>query len=148
MNRAHLHRRAPFAFTLVETMFAVFIVSITFTASMSLIGYIRMQSTLDQERARAHQIVVGEMERVRFELYTRVTGGDQITVWDNGTPDDNTDDTVGTLEVIMRKLDGSQIITAPIPAEAVQIEVALTWNPRGRIAGRVLRQSMMTYIAP
>jgi type II secretory pathway pseudopilin PulG len=136
------------AFTLVETLIASGILAIVMLGSMSLMTYSRIQNDLDQERARAHQIVTGQMERVKQMLYTQITGGTTLTVWDNGTPGNTADDTNGTISVQIRKLDGTVVTAAPVPAEAVQIEVTLTWNPRGRLKGKTFRETAMTYVAP
>ena len=137
-----------FAFTLIEAMVAVMITAIGMISALQLLTFSHVQNDLEQERSRAHQIVCEEMERLRHELYTRITGGTTVTIWDNGTPDDTTDDTVGTLEVIVRDTNGGALTAAPVPAVRVQVEVTLTWNPRGSRHTNTFRESVMSYIAP
>src|SRR5687768_631898 len=90
------------AFTLVEIMIAVVVVSVGVAATFSMFTFSHLQNALEQERSRAHQLICQKMEEVRQDLQTRITPGTQVTVWDNGTPDNNTDDTVGTIAVIVR----------------------------------------------
>jgi Tfp pilus assembly protein PilE len=145
----HIRRRTRTGFTLVEAMITTMIVFIGMLAIISLVQWCQISNGMEQERARAHQIVSQEMEQVRLQLYTRVTAGTTVTVWDNGTPDDPDDDTIGELEVRMRDPDtGYWLSSPPSPAKRVEVEVALTWSPRGRISGKTLRESAMSYISP
>ena len=73
-------------FTLIELMIVVAITALGLVAAMRLLMYAYLKNDLEQERARAHQVVCEEMEWLRHELYTRITGGRTVTVWDNGTP--------------------------------------------------------------
>lgn len=130
-------------------MIAMMIVMMGSIATISMLSAAQSENSIEQERARAHQIISEQMERVRFQLYSLVTAGQQVTVWDNGTPDDTADDTTGTLEVIIKDPESGAILNAaPSPAKRVQIEVTLTWNPRGRLGGHTLRETVMTYLAP
>jgi prepilin-type N-terminal cleavage/methylation domain-containing protein len=135
------------AFTLIESMIAVVILSIGMICSLTLMSFTTLQNNLEQERARAHQVVTEQMERVRYSIYTQVTPGSTVTVWDNGTTD-TSDDTKGTLEIIARNPAGTKLTAAPVPAVRVQIEVTLSWNPRGRLSTKTFRDTLMTYIAP
>ena len=142
------NRRALAAFTIVEAMLAMGILALGMIGGLQMLTFVRVQNDLEQERARAHQIVSEELERVRHELYTRITGGETVTVWDNGTPDDTNDDTVGTLEVVVRDPSGTLLTAAPVPSVRVQVEVTLIWHPRGLLSGKSFRETVMTYIAP
>ena len=137
-------------FSLIEVMITVAVVSIMFFATLSLIMTARMLDNLEQERARAHEIVTEELDRVRFALFSRVTGGDEVTIWDNGTPDNDTDDTEGVLSVTIRDQGGNTLAVTPVPSEIVEIEVTLTWTPRGRVgsSSRIYRETVMAYITP
>ena len=135
-------------FSLIEVMITVALVSVMFFATLSLIMTARMLDNLEQERARAHEIVTGELDRVRFALFSRVTGGDTVTIWDNGTPADDTDDTEGTLSVTIRDQAGNTLDVTPVPSQIVEIEVTLSWTPRGRIGNRTYRETVMAYITP
>ena len=129
-------------------MIAVVIVAIGMIASLQLLTFQHVINTLEQERARARQIVSEEMERLRHELYTRIEGGQSVTVWDNGTPDNTSDDTMGVLAVTVRDPDGVSVFVAPNPAERVEVEVTLSWHPRGRFNDKTFQETVMTYIAP
>lgn len=136
-------------FTLIEVLVAVLVVSVSFTAVMTLLIFDSVCNNFEQERIRAHQIVSEEMENVRRTLYTRLTSGRTVTVWDNGTPAITTDDTVGTLEVTVRDpKSGVQLTQAPVPATRVQVEVTLIWHPRGSNNNKTMHETLMTYIAP
>ncbi len=135
-------------FTIIEAVITVVLVTIGSIGALQMTVFLRTQNDLEQERARANQIISEEMERIRHTLYTRITGGTTVTVWDNGTPDNPDDDTIGTIEVTVRDPDGNLLMMAPVPAVRVQVEVTLTWNPRGRLSGRTFRETLMTYIAP
>lgn len=135
-------------FTLVEAALAIVIVTLGSIATLGLLAFTRLHNEEEQERSRAHQMVSEEMERVRLELFTRVTAGDVVTVWDNDTAGDPTDDTTGTMVVTMRDTAGNLLATAPDPAERVQVEVTLSWSPRGRRADTTLQESVMSYVVP
>lgn len=139
-------RRA--GFSLIESMIATAILSLGFLGTVSLITFARVQNDLEQERARAHQIVTEKLEEIQRDLYTFLTPGSEVTIWDNGTPDNSSDDTTGQLEVVARDSDGNTVAVAPNPAIRLVVEVTLTWNPRGRLAGKTMRETAMTYIAP
>lgn len=135
--------------TLVESMFSVAITAIGMLSTLSLLTFDRIHNDLEQQRSRAHQIVCEELERVRLELFSRVTSGSQITLWDNGTPSDTSDDVSGVLEVeITDPDDGSVLSLAPVPAEIVQVEVTMSWFPAGRRSQKQLRETVATYIVP
>lgn len=142
-----LHASLRRGFTLIEAMVTVLVITAASIGGIEMVVFVRTQNTLEQERSRANQIVCSEMERLRYELYTHITGGSTVTVWDNGTPD-TADDTIGTLSVIVHDPDGNLLTAAPVPAVAVQVEVTLEWHPRGRRHGATFRESAMTYIAP
>lgn len=151
---AELRRRGSIAprngqgFTLIEALIAMSILAFGFIATVTLITSTQVNNSMEQERARAHQIVSEEMEQVRHNLYTRITPGRQITVWDNGTPDDTLDDTTGNLTVTIRDPSGVELAAPPVPATRVEVEVTVDWNPRGRLAGKTLRETVMTYLSP
>lgn len=140
--------RAQWAFTLIESLVTVLIVTAASIGGIEMAIFVRTQNTMEQERSRAHQVVCSEMERLRSSLYTHITGGSTVTIWDNGTPDDSSDDTIGTLDVIVRDKAGTLLTAAPVPAVAVRVEATLTWHPRGRRHGSTFRETVMTWIAP
>jgi prepilin-type N-terminal cleavage/methylation domain-containing protein len=141
------------AFTLVEIMVAVVIVSIGMIATLTSLSYANLHNDMEQERARAHQIVCEKMEQQIQRLYSNgaVMTSSTPTVWDNGTPDNTTDDTLGTLDVVATKPDGTLIASGslpPVPAVRVTLEVTLSWHPRGRLHAKTMRETAMTYMVP
>lgn len=148
MKRKHFMPHPRSGFTLIESVITMAIVALAFISTVTLMTFSRIHNDLEQERARAHQVVSEELEEIRRDLYTYITSGRTVTVWDNGTPDDTADDTTGTLEVIARDPAGNLVVAAPSPAVRLQVEVTLTWNPRGRLGNKTMRESLMTYLAP
>lgn len=148
MNRRRTPHSRRRGFTLVEAALAIVIVALGSISTLGLLAFTRLHNEEEQERSRAHQMVSEEMERVRLELFSRVTAGDVVTVWDNDTADDPTDDTTGTMIVTMRDTAGNLLAAAPDPAERVTVEVTLTWSPRGRRADETLQESVMSYVVP
>lgn len=147
--RTILRRGGCRAFTIVEALITVVIVFISFTSVLTLLMFDNICANYEQERARAYQIVSDQMEQIRMTLYTRITTGSTVTIWDNGTPSNTADDTNGTLAVTVRDPKTGQVLTAaPVPAVRVQVEVTLTWRARGGIQNRMMSETMMTYIAP
>lgn len=143
-----VHNDDRSGFTIIESLIASLIVTIGLLATLSLLSWSRQHNAREQERARAHQIVSQELEQVRLELFSRLNPGQQISVWDNGTPDVSTDDTVGTLEIIMTDPDtGATLSAPPNPAKRICVEVTLSWRPRGR-SQAIVRESVMTYLSP
>ena len=149
-------------FTLIEATFAVMIVGLVFTATISMTTSAFLYNDLEQERSRAHQIVSEKLEEIQRDLYTYISPGRQVTVWNNGTPENPDDDTIGCMIVQARDGGGNLVVAAPVPAVGLTVEVTLAWNPRGRLGGaggnanpcvalrdgKVMRESVMTYIAP
>lgn len=135
--------------TIVEVLISVLVVSLGFSSIVSLLILDAVGNDFEQERARAHQMVNEELELVKRTLYTRITGGRNVTVWNNGTLNNTADDTVGTMEVIVRNpITHASLSVAPVPAIRVQVEVTLTWHPRGRFNNKTMHETLMTYIAP
>lgn len=146
--RPRLNHRTT-GFTLVEAMIAMSIAALGATSTLTMLTMERVGNSMEQERSRAHQMVSEELERVRLELYPRITAASQVTVWDNGTPNDTSDDTLGTKEVVFKNPEtGATLAAAPVPAKRVQVEVTLTWHPRGRLHGKTMHESIVSYIAP
>ncbi|NQU41646.1 prepilin-type N-terminal cleavage/methylation domain-containing protein [bacterium] len=137
-------------FTLVECMFGIFIASVVFLSTILALGYARIQNEVEQERIRAHQIISQKLEIERYQLFTWTASESTQTIWDNETPDDTSDDTAGTLEIIVRDpVTGAILTMAPDPARLIEIEATLSWSPRvARMQNRVLRETVITCKAP
>ena len=146
--RLDARRRAGPGFTLVEAMITILIVAAASIGATQMAIFVRTQNDLEQERARAHQIVSEEMEWVRHTLYTHLRTGGTVVIWDNGTPENPDDNTEGLLEIIVRDPAGN-LVTHPSGQDvALTVEVTLTWNPRGRLGARTFRETVMTRTAP
>ncbi|MFW6255983.1 MAG: type II secretion system protein [Candidatus Sumerlaeota bacterium] len=145
-----MQRRHQSGFTLVECIIAVAICSILFLATLSALNFARVHNELEQERNRAHQIVCQYMEEERFRLFSWTQSESEQTIWDNGTPENTEDDTIGTLEVEVRDPETGAVLTmAPNPARMVEIEVALSWEPRvARLKSKTLRESAVILKSP
>jgi len=131
-------------------MIALAIGAMVIMATLSLLIFARTHSQREQERLRAHQIVAEILELERFQLFTWTQSQSTRIVWDNGTPDDLSDDTTGQLQVIVTDpATGAVLTAAPEPAKIVAIEATLTWTPRGsRRANEIVRETVMTLKAP
>lgn len=135
-------------FTLVEALIAIVIVTTGSISTLSLLMTTRSHNAQEQERARAHEIATERMERVLHELFPTVVAAEEITVWDNGTPDSSHDDTTGTISVQLYNYEGNSISQTPTPWTRVQVEITVTWTPRGRGGHQQLREVLMAYMAP
>ncbi|MFC1601708.1 prepilin-type N-terminal cleavage/methylation domain-containing protein [Candidatus Sumerlaeota bacterium] len=138
-------------FNLLEVMVAVAVLGICFLGTLSVLAFARLQNELEQQRTRAHQIVSQALEIEAYELFTYSSTVVETTIWDNGTPDDPSDDTMGWLVVIVSNPDTGEILfTAPDPAIMVQIEATVLWYPQGtRMANsKFLQESVITCKAP
>ncbi len=133
----------------MECLFALAISSLSFMATASLLFYTKFHNEIEQQRARAHQIVTERLEIERFQLFTWTQTGDQVTVWDNNTPDNPDDDTVGSIFIVVRNALTDEILTvAPShPAFLVQVEATLIWAPKTR-PNRIMRETAMTFKSP
>lgn len=148
MTPARFKARRRRGFTLVEALISIVIITLMSITTLTLLMFTRMHNAHEQERARAHQIATERMDRILHELFPTVEAGEDITVWDNGTPDDTSDDTQGVVSVSLWDVDGNPINFTPTPWERVEVEVTVTWNLRGRRAGVEARESIKTYMAP
>lgn len=148
MSRSGNRFNRTAGFVLVEALIAIVLVSLASVSTLTLLMFARSHNAQEQERARAHQIATERMDRLLHELFPKVEGGETITVWDNGTPDDSTDDTQGIISVSLRDVNGNSIVATPTPWERVEMEVTVTWRPRGRRGDIEVRESIMTYVAP
>ena len=145
-----MRRKNKAGFTIIEAVIASAIAAFTIMATLSLLGFSRMQNEIAQERARAHQIVCQKLEIERYQLFTWTQSSKEVTIWDNGTVDDASDDTVGELEIIVTDpATGAVLTAAPDPAVMLQIEATLTWRLRGgRLSETDLRETAITFKAP
>lgn len=134
--------------TLVEVLFASAIVALGMLATLTMLTAIRINNSIAQERSRARQVIYLEVEGLRYTLYSRLRPSRTVTVWDNGTPDDPQDDMQGQLQIVLRDSNGAILAQPPATGAQVQAEVSLSWNPRGRLAGKTLTETMMTYFVP
>lgn len=171
MKRLRYNRKT--GFSLIENMFAMGIVSLGFLSTMSLIQFSRLHNSLEQERARAHQVVWETMEeQVILPLSANIVPGTQTQIWDNGTPCAETpcatddpakgDDTEGVLTVRVINIATGEVATAPpLPLtfsdQICEVEVSLNWIPRGFIAkkledgvsvDRIYVETASTYVVP
>jgi len=145
-----MQSRFQAAFTLIECMIAVAIASVLFLATLSALSFARVINAVEQERSRAHQIVCQALDQESAKLFTWTASNSQQTIWDNNTPDNTADDTIGALDVRVTDVrTGTQITTVTLGDELVQVEATLTWSPRlSRLSHKTLRESVMTYKAP
>lgn len=145
----NIHKNSK-GFTIIECLIASAIMGVMILASLTLLLAAKMHNEMEMERNRAHQIITQALELEKYKLFTWTESDSEQTIWDNGTPDNTDDDTVGTLEVIVKDPKTGEVLTeAPDPATLVEIEATLTWNFRGgSMSRRVLRESVMTYKAP
>lgn len=135
-------------FSLIEALIAVIVVTMGSIATIQLLAATHVQSELDEERARAHQLISEELEQIRSELFARLRPIEAVTMWDSGTPDILEDDTVGTMAVVMRDVNGNVLTGPPTTSERIEVEITLSWTPRGRLSGKTLSETLMTYITP
>lgn len=98
------------AFTIVEVLVASLIAFIAIAATLNLLFYARTNNELEQERTRAFQIISQKLDVETYKLFTWTRSDSEVTIWDNATPDDTTDDTRGLLEVIVRDPDSRQVL--------------------------------------
>lgn len=146
--RVSAPRRRRSGFTLVEALIAIVLVTTGAISTMTLLLATRSQNSQEQERARAHEIATERMERVLHELFPTVVSAEEITVWDNGTPDTPHDDTTGNISVALYDFDGNSIDSTPTPWTRVAVEVTVTWTPRAKDDQTELREVLMAYMAP
>lgn len=139
-------------FTLIECMIAVGIASMLTIGTLSLLYLVRAQNEIEQQRARAHQIVSQKLEGERYLYHKYRIPSNTVTIWDNGTPYDPTDDTVGQMEIVIWDVRTHTLITGTVDPgtnNLVSIEATLTWSPRsGPAHNRTLHESVMAYAAP
>ncbi len=137
-------------FSLVEALIASGIAGIAILSTLSLLAFSRLHNEIEQERSRAHQIVSELLEVETYKLFTWTQTHTETTIWNNGTPDDTTDDTVGTVEIVIRDAqDGTVLSSIPLPARMVEIEATITWKHRGsKIPNKTLHETVMTYKSP
>lgn len=145
-----MNKNSVGGFTLIECMIASVIAVVCFLGTIYLLMFARMHNEIEQERARAHQIVCQALELELYKLFTWTKSQSQKTIWDNGTPSNPNDDTIGTLEVIIKNPKTGAILTsAPNPAVLLEIEATLSWTYRGaRLSKTMLRETVMTYKVP
>lgn len=144
-----LHVR-PRGVSLLEVLITVLVVAVSMISILTMMMQATAVSTLEQERARANQLVCQYMEeKVIFPPLPEISSGTQVTVWDNGTPNNPADDTVGTIKIIAYDMKtGVQINSIPVnPMNRVRyrVEVTMEWHPRGRRNNATFRETVMTY---
>jgi type II secretory pathway pseudopilin PulG len=144
------NRRNGTGFTLIEAVIASGIATFAILTILYLLAFLRLHNELEQETNRAFQIVTQAMDLERYQLFSWAQSYTVQTIWDNGTPTDPSDDTVGNLEIIVKDPKTGNVLTSPPdPAVLVQIEAILTWTPRGpRLAKKLMRETAMSYIVP
>lgn len=143
-------RRRPRGVSLLEVLVTVAVVSIGMTSILTMTMQATAVSTLEQERARANQLVCQYMEeKVIFPPLPEISSGTQVTVWDNGTPNNPNDDTMGTIEIVAYDMKtGLQITSIPVNKMnrvRYRVEVTMNWHPRGARHSATFRETVMTY---
>ena len=149
-EKKNMQSRMQAAFTLIECMVAMAIASILFLATLSALSFARVTNEIEQQRCRAHQVVCQAMDQECAKLFTWTASNAMQTIWDNNTPDNPNDDTVGNLEVRVTDVaTGTELTTTTVHDQLVQVEATLTWSPRlSRLSHKTFRESAMTYKAP
>lgn len=141
------------AFTLVEVMITVGILSVMGGGILTLWPAMAKVNSLEQERARAFQIACDQMESsVRQLNFPNIASSQSVLIWDNGTTGTTADDTRGTLDIIVRDAKtGTQITATPTsltPSLWYRVEVTVSWHPRGDLKNKTMRETVMTYVVP
>lgn len=145
------HHRA--AFTLIEAMLSTLVVAVMGGGILVMWPAMAKLNTLEQERANAFQLACQQLEaNVKLPNFPNIASSQTVMVWDNGTPNNTTDDTNGTIDVIVRDAKtGAQITTTPGtlgPTLWYRVEVTVSWHPRGTLHGKTMRETVMTYVVP
>ena len=143
-------------FTLIECIISVAVAALFIMGTLSLFSLARMQNEVEQERAKAHQIVCQQLEITNIQGYDWTQSQWTKVIWDNGTPDDTADDTTGILEISVKNLRTGVTLTGPPPVappgtypDILSIEGTLTWRPRNRRASsELLRETAMIFKVP
>lgn len=148
---AAMMRKFPFfrgpkrGFSFIEIVLTLALVGLCLVLSLSILFYIRQQSNLEEVRTHAYEIVNGEMELIRAKYFSDLKPETRtVTIWDRGTPDDDSDDLNGELEIILKDKTGAVLTGPPKSNALVQAEITLTWQS----TGKEMSETLMTYLAP
>jgi hypothetical protein len=147
------HRRR--AVSLAEVLIALLLASIMVTGALQLLQFNQIYQMKEEMRASAVDALSHEMEILKHEfIYNLEPYSKGVTLYDNRTPNDRTDDTTGTLRVRFLDRSGSVLGTAAdILSTArtegrVEVNMRVTWSGRGRFSGVFYHERMGGYVIP
>lgn len=141
------------AFTLVEVLITIAIVSIAGTAIISsLIFGVYMRQSI-RERNGAMRAAADVMESTKKRLFGELRQMDFDTILiDNRGTVDTSDDIMGTASLRFFDRSGNEVGTSSVPMpmdlSLVRAEVIVEWNPPGRRSSTTQSVVLATLLAP
>ena len=147
----NIGRRA--AFTLVEVVLTIAIVSVTGIAIIAAIAYgVQIEEQI-HERNGATRVAADLLESTKKTLFQKLESKtmNDVPIYDRGTPE-TTDDVKGTVTLQFYDTAGNKVGTDanPIPLDLsmLRADVRVTWNPAGRRHNDAQTVQIQTLLAP
>lgn len=139
-------------FTLLEVLFTSLIALFGCLSIMGGLYFVNRAQKYARERTRAQTIAASKLEEARQVPFSELATEENLTVTvdDNRTPGDTSDDVAGKLSLILyRPSDGGQI-PSTLGESYVQVEAQVTWYGAGstRESGTEKKVSLVSQFAP
>jgi prepilin-type N-terminal cleavage/methylation domain-containing protein len=135
-------------FTLVETLIALAILTFMGIGIISMVIYARTYTEMEKQRTNALIVASTEMERLKRTLFSTITPKIQYVVIDDNGTSDPIDDLQGTLEVIIKDKSGNILSSPPQTNNRIFVEIVVSWHPAGSPSNKVLKERLISEIAP
>lgn len=143
------------AFTLVEALVTLIIAVVMVVGIIRLLTFNFVYQNQQELRAGAMDAMVGEMEMIRHEFIYRLEPYDKsVTVSDNRTPSDITDDSRGDLRVRLFDRAGNELTdkasveVATKDGDRLRVAMMVEWRGRGIFSRRLYREQLVGYLIP
>jgi len=148
MHGARLGRnREQRGLTLMEVLVSLLISATMLVGIVSLLSFNFIYQNQQELRANAQDAILNEMEKIRHQFIWKVEP-QTIVVYDNRTPDNQTDDTDATLRVRVYNRNGTELAAAPTDSDRYRVVLTVTWKGRGRMSSRTFTEELVAFIIP
>lgn len=131
------HHKTSRAMTLIEVMVTVVVVAFVGMGIMASVVYGTQAQRKVQEYNSAARIAAGELDELKRRSFYTLTkpATETVTIFDNGTPGDASDDVTGTVEVSLFDSKGTEVgtggVVVPTDRSMIRAEATVTWTPAG-----------------
>ena len=135
-------------FTILEVLLAIMILTMMGIGIISTVIYAKYNVEIENERTKALILASTTMETIKRTMFSSIVGYTQNVILDDNGTAETTDDLPGTLQLVVRDINGNVLIGPPPDNNRISVEIIVSWHPPGNPSRKTLEERLISEIAP